>query len=220
MRRRDKMTQSLMHITRFALAITLILATSCSDAPSKKAEVSKEPPKPPEPISGSSAFFQMYSAARGWAPDGQGMLLRSINLPNVKKEDGKGAAWEATFVSESMRRSRTYTYSAVEAEGNLHKGVFAGLEQAWSGPRGSSKPFPIQALKKDSTDAWAVALKKGTKIQEFLKKNPDKQVFFVLEQTTRFPNLTWRSVWGDSISTSAYSVFVDASSGEYLSTVR
>jgi len=53
-----------------------------------------------------------------------------------------------------------------------------------------------------------------------LKANPDKGVVFLLEQTNKFPSLTWRVIWGESVGTSNYSVFVDASSGEYLETMR
>ena len=55
---------------------------------------------------------------------------------------------------------------------------------------------------------------------EFLKANPDKNVSFLLEKNNKFPDLTWRVIWGDSVSTSNYSVFVDATTGEYLETMR
>jgi hypothetical protein len=107
----------------------------------------------------------------------------------------------------------------IEAPGNLHKGVFALGEEGWSG-RGPSKPFSIQALKIDSDAAYETAVKKGKKAAEYIKANPDKNVVFLLEQTNKFPSLTWRVIWGESVGTSNYSVFVDASSGEYLETMR
>ena len=45
-------------------------------------------------------------------------------------------------------------------------------------------------------------------------------MFYLLEQTSRFPDLAWRIVWGESVSASKYSVFVDASTGEFLEKVR
>jgi len=202
-----------------ALIATLVALTACSEAPQKTAE-KKEPLPPPEPISGSSAFFQMYSAARAWAPDLEVVLLRSLHLPGVKYEPGKAAAWEVRFASQRLQRARSYTYSTIEAEGNLHKGVFAGLEETWTGPRGPSRPFNFQALKKDSTEAYAVAMKKGKGAAEYSKKNPDKKISFLLEATSRHPNAAWRVLWGDSVSTSNYSVYVDASTGDYLETMR
>jgi hypothetical protein len=43
-------------------------------------------------------------------------------------------------------------------------------------------------------------------------------VKLLLEKTQRFPGPAWRVYWGESVSTSAYSVFVDANTGEYLAT--
>ena len=195
-----------------------MLFSACSEEPKKSAE--KAPPPPPEPVSGSTAFFRMYTAARGWAADVQALRMTSINLPEVKREPGKAAAWQVMFVSPEKQRARPYTYSVIEAPGNLHKGVFAGNEEGWTGPRGPAKPFLMQALKIDSDAAYQTALKKGKKAAEYIKANPDKGVVFLLELTNKFPSLTWRVIWGDSVGTSNYSVFVDASSGEYLETMR
>jgi len=102
----------------------------------------------------------------------------------------------------------------------IHKGVFAGNEEGWRGPSPAAKPFMIQALKIDSDAAYEIALKKGKKAAEYMKANPDKNVMFLLEQNNKFPNLTWRVIWGESVGTSNYSVFVDATTGEYLETMR
>ena len=205
---------------RSAPLLAFALLASCSEAPQKKAETPKEPPKPAEPVSGSSAFFQMFAAARGWAADLEPLRLTSIHLPEVKREPGKAAAWQATFVSARLKRARSYTYSVIEAPGNLHKGVFAGLDESWTGPKGPSRPFLIQALKVDSIAAYETALKKGKAAAEYSRKFPDKNIAFLLEQTNRFPTLTWRVIWGESVGTSNYSVFIDASSGNYLETMR
>src|SRR5258706_9009753 len=195
-----------------------MIFSACSEAPQKTAAKAPEPP--PEPVSGSTAFFRMYTAARGWAADLQPLRMTSINLTEVKKVPGKAAAWQVIFVSPERQRARSYTYSVIEAPGNLHKGVFAGNEEGWSGPRGPVKPFMIQALKVDSDAAYETAIKKGKKAAEYVKLNPDKGVVFLLEQNSKFPDLTWRVIWGESVGTSNYSVFVDATTGEYLETMR
>jgi hypothetical protein len=159
----------------------------------------------------------MYISARGWAPDIQPIKLNSILLPELKAEPGKAAAWQAIFVAASLGKARSYTYSAVESEGNLHKGVFAGLDQSWSGPSLTSKPFLMASVKIDSDDAYKAALKKGA---EYEKKNPGKPINFLLEANTKFPDTTWRVIWGESVGTSSFSVFVDASTGLYLETMR
>lgn len=197
-------------------ALVLLLA-GCGEAPKPSAEKPKEPEKPPEAVTGRWAFHQMYAAARGWALDIQVLRLRSIPLEEVKSEPGKSGAWEATFVSASRMRARTYTYSVVDAAGNLRKGVFAGLEETWSGPRGQARPFLIAAVKTDTDEVYETALKKGA---AYAKKHPDMPISFLLESTPRYPNPAWRVIWGDSVATSNFSIYVDASTGRYVQTMR
>jgi len=197
-------------------ALFFLLLAGCAETP-KTVEKPKEPEKPPEPVTGRWAFHQMFASARAWAPDCQALRVRSIHLPEVKAAPGKAAAWEATFVSQSRGRARTWTYSIIESEGNLHKGVFAGLEETYMGPRGQARPFLIAALKTDTDKAYEIALKKGA---DYAKKHPDMTVQYLLESTPRFPNPTWRVIWGESVSTSNFSILVDASTGDYLQTLR
>ena len=197
--------------TRLLLPLVLLLA-GCSEAP-KAVEKSKEPEKPAEPLTGRQAFQMMYPQARGWAPDAQPMELRSINLAQVKAEKGKAGAWGAIFVSPSLGKSRTYTYSAVEAEGNLHQGVFAGIAEDYAVGRGTTSPFLPAALKIDTDAAFDTAAEKSL---DYTKKNPDKVISYLLEQNKRFPDPTWRVIWGESVSSSDYSVFIDATTGMLL----
>jgi len=193
----------------------LLFLAGCSSetpAPEKKAEV-----KPVEPVTGRQALQQMFIAARGWSADIQPINVNSILLPEIKAEPGKAAAWQATFVSATLGKAKSYTYSVVEGEGNLHKGVFAGLDQSWSGPSGQSKPFLMAALKVDSDQAYQTAEKKAA---DYEKKNPGKPITFLLESTRKYPDPAWRVIWGESVGTSNFSVFVDASTGGYLETMR
>ena len=137
----------------------LLLFAACSSEPPKPAE--KEKPKPVVPVTGRYAFYQMYTAARAWAPDLQALRLTSLPLTEVKGENGKAGAWQVIFVSERLGRAKTYTYSVVESPGNLHEGVFAASEDSYAGPRGQAKAFQIQAFKTDSDAAYETALKKG-----------------------------------------------------------
>jgi|HubBroStandDraft_6_1064221.scaffolds.fasta_scaffold362212_2 hypothetical protein len=200
-------------LARARLLLPLVfLLSACSEAP-KPAETTKAPEKPPEPLTGRQAFQMMYPQARGWAPDAQPMELRSINLSQVKPEKGKAGGWQAIFVSASLGKSRTYTYSAVEAEGNLHQGVFAGIAEDYAPGRGTTAPFLPAALKIDSDEAYDTA---AAKSKDYTKKNPDKVITYLLEQNKRFPDPSWRVIWGESVSSSDYSVFVDATTGMLL----
>jgi hypothetical protein len=196
----------------FLLSGALVLfLTSCSETPTV---ARKEPEKPPEPITGQSALFKMFQTARSWAPDVQVLKMNTIGLSDVPDVPrGKAAAWEATFTSASRSQSRSYTNSIIEAQGNLHKGVFGLLEEGWSGPRGDSSPFLMAAVKVDTDAAYQTALAQGG--GDYDKKNPGKPVTFLLEKIAKYPDPVWRVVWGESVGTSNFSVYVDASTGEY-----
>jgi hypothetical protein len=53
-----------------------------------------------------------------------------------------------------------------------------------------------------------------------MKKYPDKPISYQLEWTGRYPDPAWRVIWGESVGTSDYSVYVDALTGKYLATVH
>ena len=91
----------------------------------------------------------------------------------------------------------------------------AGRDEPWSGPTGQSRPFIYQMLKVDSDQAYEVAAKESA---AFLKKHPDLPVQFLLEFTGRFPIPAWRVMWGGTIGSSNFSVFIDSISGNYLQT--
>jgi hypothetical protein len=195
------------------LPLAALVLAGCSESPAP--EASKKAPEPAAaPITGRQAFQMTYPQARIWAPDCQPMRIRSYNLPNPKSENGKAGAWEILWVSASKGRQRIFTWSAVEAEDNLHKGVFGGLEDNWRGPQGQEKPFEVAALKIDTPDAYQTAVSKS---EEYLHKPGAKPpITFLCELTPRFPDPVWRVLWGDSPSAAQWSVFVDATTGRFL----
>ena len=196
----------------FLPVLAAVLLTACSDTPAP-ATKAKEPEKPAEPITGREAFQMTYPPARIWAPDCQPIRIRSMNLAQPKSGSGRAGAWEIVYVSQSKARQKTFTWSAVEAEGNLHKGVFGALEEAWSGPRGTNQPFLVQSLKIDTPDALQTAIKHSA---EYLDKSGDKpQVTYMCEMTSKSPDPMWRVFWGESVSGAAWSVFIDATTGDY-----
>jgi hypothetical protein len=190
------------------------MLSGCSD---QSAATKKEPEKPPEPTSGLSAVYKMYQVARSWAPNPAVLNMVSQHLPGLPEAPGKAGAWEGTFVSDSLGRSRTFTFSVIEQLPALHKGVFAGPEASFSGSKGESKPFNIAAVKVDTDAAYQTAL---TKAADYEKKNPGKPITYMLEKIDRFPDVVWRVIWGESLGKSNFSIFVDASTGSYLETMH
>src|SRR6185503_19243008 len=138
-----------MHHVRICFAATAVaLLLGCSESPAPPA---RQPETPPAPVTGRQAFQYVYGSSRIWAPDSMPLTVRSMSVPGVKPENGKAGAWEVVFVSESMGRARTYTWSAVETE-NVHKGVFPGPQESWHAG-GPNQPFSPALLKVDTTDA-------------------------------------------------------------------
>ncbi len=201
-------------IVVFALLASLYIA--CSEAPKTELGKTVKPSPPPSPVTGRFAFQRMFMQAKGWAMDAQPLSLSAVFLKQVPVEPGKCGAWQATFISLQKAKAKSYTFSVVDT-GGIREGVLAGREEAWSGPRGQEQPFNPQALHVDSDEAYTSAAKESA---DFIKKNPSFPVLFLLEQTPRFPNLTWRVFWGESIGSSHYSVFIDASTGRYLQTLH
>src|SRR5439155_8813556 len=110
-------------------AAILAILTACSGTPPDTATAKKEPEKPVS-VTGQSALYRMYQMARSWSSDAQVLRLASLHINEAPDgPPGAAAAWQATFTSASKGRSRGYTFSIVESEGNLHKGPFAGPEQ-------------------------------------------------------------------------------------------
>jgi hypothetical protein len=75
----------------------------------------------------------------------------------------------------------------------------------------------MAAVKVDSDQVYQTALKKGA---EYDKKNPGKPIVFLLEGNDKFPDVSWRVIWGESAGTSNFSIYVDASTGLYLETIH
>jgi hypothetical protein len=205
--------------TIFPAIALLAILTACSDTPAPT--TAKQAPEKPEPITGQSAVFKMYGMARSWASDAQVLRMQSLRLTDVKEgAPGTAPAWQATFVSATKLQSRSYTYAIVEGEGNLHKGAFAGPEESWRADSFASS-FLMAAIKIDTDLAYKTAMETPrSHAAEYGKKNAGKPITIILERTAKHPNPAWRIFWGESAGTSDFSVLIDASTGDYLETLR
>jgi hypothetical protein len=194
-----------------ACAVFLFL-TGCSET---QTTTKKEAEKPPEPATGESAVYKIFQVARSWGgPETKVLKMNSARLQDVPAGPvGTAPMWEATMISESKSAARTYTYSIVEQLPLIHKGVFGQGEQSWSGPRGGNTPFLIAAVKIDTDKAYQIALDNGG--ADYDKKNPGKPILYVLEKIAKFPDPVWRVVWGETVGTSNFSVYIDASTGDF-----
>ena len=190
------------------VAIVCAVLTSCSEPPKPK-----EPEKPAAPVTGRYALQQMFVAARTWAQDLQIAGMTSMHFAQVPPVPGKAGGWQVTFVSPSLRQSRTYTWAATEISVSIHKGIRDERPNAWSG----GKTFPLDAIKIDSDEAYQIAAKKEAK---YAAANPNMVITYQLQMNQQVPDAVWRIVWGENVAMSSDSVLVDASTGQYMGTLH
>ena len=188
-----------------------LLLSGCSEPPA--APVQKQVEEKPEPVTGLRGLSRIFQVARTWDARIQILKLTSVHMNEVPEERGKAGEWDGTFVSPTEEKARSYTFSVIELLPNLHKGVFAVGDEPFSAKPDASRPFLIEAVQIDSDKAYQTAL---TKAGEYEAKHPGMPITLILEQTPRNPRPAWRVIWGPSTSDSDFSVFVDATTGEFL----
>lgn len=209
----------LLLIRGFLSVAAILWLNGCGGPPprpaaEKKSEAKPKPAEPPRELTGREAFQQMWVAARSWAPDAQPFRLANLYLENSTGVGGKAAAWTASFASPGLRKWRPYTYSTVKTP-NLHLGVFAGHAESFStvseltGP-----PFPVQALKTDSDQAYQVAEEKGGRV--FRQKNPKEPVTMVVELSRTMNKVLWNVYYSASPNDSRFTVRLDAATGKFI----
>jgi hypothetical protein len=193
------------------LIVAAFFVASCSSPTSTK-QVEKKEAAPVEAITGLTGLYRCYGPSRQWAQDIQVLRIQNIFLKSRQAPPGKAFAWQITFVSPSKNRIKNCTYSVVKEEG-LFEGVYNPNDEAFSGSSKLAQPFVIQTVKKDTDEIYKVALENS---KEYAQKNPNVPISMLLEFSERNPVAAWRVIWGTSVGTSAYSVFVDATNGLYL----
>src|SRR6516165_9536790 len=175
---------SFMKRVLFLSGPVLTLALSgCFSEPSSDA---KKPEKAVEPVTGQLALYRMYQVARSWAPDVEVLAMHSIHVTEVPDVVGSAGA--------------SYTYSVIEADPNLHLGVFAG--QPESSTNGLTTPFLIATVKVDTNAAYKTAL---AKTSEAANEQKTHTISFLLDKQEKFTNPSWRVVWGESVGTAGLS---------------
>lgn len=200
-----------MKLLSIGTLVALLLAASCS-SPEPKKQAETKPAAPAEPITGLTGLYRCYGPSRQWAQDIQVLRVQNIFLKSRQAPPGKAFAWQVTFVSPSKNRIKNCTYSVVKDEG-LFEGVYNPNDEAYNGPTKLAQPFVIQTVKKDTDEIYKVALENS---KEYAAKNPGVPISMLLEFSERNPVAAWRVIWGMSVGSSPYSVFVDATNGLFL----
>ncbi len=200
-----------------AALFAALLLTSCSGGSkptlaSTKSEVpAASEQTASEPVSGKTAFWQMYKSAYAWSADLVPLSLESKTVPGMKNEAGKAAMWSATFGSPKRREARRFTYAVAAHGPDVIKGVTVGRALPWGGPSQNALPFDTSDLSLDSDAVYKAALADAA---AWTKKHPGKDVSFTLGNASRFAAPVWYVLWGDKKS--GYAVMVNARTGAVI----
>jgi hypothetical protein len=192
---------------RLALLMLCFAVVSGCTSSSKPSE--EEKPKPPEPLTGRSAFQQLYISARGWAPDAKPYQLQSQPSKENNGHDGKATFWRGAFTSPAQSASRPYSWSGVESQ-DVARGVTPGTQDSFT----PGNAFDVAFLKKDSDEAFATAQKHGG--EKIVQENPDIPVAYQLDWNRGENNLVWHVIYGGSRNDAKLVADVNASTGEFI----
>jgi hypothetical protein len=191
--------------------VTMIIGCSSGSQP---AQTEKPQPKPPEFVTGRTAFQKLYLAAHGWARDAQPYRLESSVTADSKGRDGKSGLWRAFFASAVQKGVKPYVWSGEDIPDGPSRGISPGTEDTYNPSNSSTQVFDLAFLKVDSDKALEVAQKHGG--DKILEKNPDLPVLYVLDWSRPTNELIWHVIYGNSRDDAKLTVDVNASSGEFL----
>jgi hypothetical protein len=174
----------------------------CSSQSSQPTTAETPQTKAPETLTGSSALFKCYIAARGWAQDAQPYRAESSES---KGGDGKAEQWRAGFASPSLHSTKSYTWA--------NSDISHGVDDTYSPTNSSTQVFNIQFLKVDTDKAFAVAQQHGG--DKLLGKEPSTPVLYVLDWNRQSSELLWHVIYGTDRDTAKLRVAVNATTGEF-----
>jgi hypothetical protein len=186
----------------FVAILAAGVMAACSSEPSKPAAAETPQPKAPETITGSSALYKCYIAARGWAQDAQPYRAESSQS---KSGDGKAGEWRVGFASPTHRTTKSFTWT----NGDISHSV----DDTYSPTNSSTQIFNVQFLKTDTEKAFAVAQQHGG--DKLLENKPDTPILYVLEWNRQENDLLWHVIYGTDRETAKLRVAVNASTGEF-----
>jgi len=195
-----------------AIACLLLVLSACSPPPSQQA--TKPEVKPPELLTGRSAFQKCFITARGWAHDAQPFQIASVPTTEGTGQDGKSAIWRASFASPATRGTKPYFWSGSATPDAPARGVSFGPEDSYNPTNSSTQVFDVSFLHIDSDQALAVAQKHGG--DKITGKDPAAIVTYICDFDHINSKLIWHVIYGAKQETAKLTVAVDASTGEFL----
>jgi hypothetical protein len=217
MNKKFLLRQNLLSAVVVVAAVALAACSSSEPAKTTEAaktdEAAKKPAGPADPVTGKTAFYEMYTPAHAWAADILPLSLKSGQITGVKNTDGKAGMWTAVFGSASQHSARTYTYAVADQLPSIPKGVKSEGTEAWAGPTANVMTFQTADFTVDSDAAYKTAAEKAG---DWLKKpeNAAKPVSLSLGAASRFPAPVWYILFGDQKD--GFVALINASTGNVV----
>jgi hypothetical protein len=192
------------------VATAFVTSIACTSASTEAPKAEKELKAIVEtPVTGKTAFWEMYKLGHAWSADMQVLYLKSGKLEGVdaKGKDGEATEWTLMVASPSKKEAHEFSYRAITKD-TKRRGVISGAVQPWAGPTPKGQPFTTGEMKLDSNEAFEKA---AVKAAAWVKDNPGKDVSFYLGKESKYPAPVWAVLWGGEKS--GYLVVVNALDG-------
>jgi hypothetical protein len=189
------------------------LLSACNSTPPKPAETKPEI-KTPETLSGRSAFYKVFIAARNYAGDVKPFRIQSTPSSEDNGQDGKAAIWTSSFASVTMKGVKPFTWSGSNAPDAPARGVSPGNEDTYNPGNASTQVFDPAFLKIDSDQAFEVAQKHGG--DKILQKDSSTPVIYVCDWNHNTNELIWHVIYGTDMNAAKLNVSVNATTGEFI----
>jgi hypothetical protein len=196
-----------------ALLMVLTFLSACSSNNSKPPEAKPEV-KAPELMTGRSAFYKTFIAARSYAADVKPFRIESTPSPESNGQEGKAAIWRIGYASAMQHGVKPYFWSGSNAADAPSRGVSPGNEDVYNPNNASTLVFDPAYLKIDSDQAFTAAQKQGG--AKLLDRDSSTPVLYICDWNHNTNELTWHVVYGNTRETAKLVVAVNASTGEFI----
>ncbi len=200
----------------FVLALAALMS-ACSSQPSGGSSgkaASQAAAKPPEYLTGRSAFQQLFISARSFAADVRPFRLQSQFTPDAPTSQGQAGLWRGSFASPAKRSMKLFVWSGLSGPDTPGRGVTFSAEDSWNPSNPFTAVFDPAFLKVDSDKAYDVAQQHGG--EKLTKADPKQPMFFMLDWKPKESKLVWHVIYGSSQDEAKLNVAVDATTGEFL----
>jgi hypothetical protein len=211
--RPNRVPSGMLAMITVAILVGLALLAGCNSntpsAPPAKPEV-----KPPEALTGRSAFYKVFIAARSYAADAKPFRIESTPSSESDGHDGKSTVWRSSFASAAQRGAKPFFWSGSNLPDAPARGVSPGNEDVYNPGNASTQVFDVAFLKIDTDQAIAEARKHGG--DKVLEKDPATPVMYVCDWNHNTNELTWHVIYGASRDAAKLTVAVNASTGDFI----